>query len=139
MQMRTNGNVFTHRLGGEGLHDLKGAGHAQARIGVWRAVGNVLPGEFNPASFWRKEAGHQREERCFACSVGADQRREAALGYAEADILNRLESAKCFGNAVDNQNRRNHFGGPFHSARMLCPTPPSPWGANITIKTSTLP
>ena len=75
VEMRADGDVLAHRLGGEGLHDLEGARHAARAVQVRRAAGDVAAVEDAPCPCrGSQEPRHQREQRRLAGAVGPDQR-----------------------------------------------------------------
>ena len=138
-QVRADGDVLAHGLRRERLHDLEGARQAGARIEVRRAAGDVVSGEADASAVGNEKAGHQREERRLAGTVGTDERAQATLRNIEGDTLHGLQSAEGDGDVFEAEAEAQPARPGLQAARTSRPTPDRPRGTNSTIRISTTP
>ena len=96
-QVRADGDVLAHGLRAEGLHDLEGARHAQARGALRRHAGDVPAVEQHLALVRAQKTRQQSEQRGLARAVGTDQRADAAGWHRQADVLHGLQAAEADG------------------------------------------
>src|SRR5262245_11259841 len=143
--------VLRHRKLREHALDLQRAFDAEPADLVRLEPGDLATVEEDPAGVGREQAGYQVEERGLAGAVRADDRVQPPAGEAEAQVVDRGQSAEALGQSLGAQDRLAHG-----SVRSLVSTaaagsrsvsrnshsrhnPTMPLGAKITTRMATMP
>src|SRR5262249_28572997 len=130
--------VLEHRHARERLNDLVGAGDTTASNAVRGFAGDVLPLEYDPTLIRRIDTVDDIEHGRFAGAVGTNQPEDLAVCDREAQIMNRVYSAKALVDIGDFE-QCGHCSSLRARGHRLYTKPMSPPGANSTIPSSSNP